>query len=67
MAFNNITSEDRLVQKSFAEYLERVLRWDSVYTYNDEASGQTRLLGRENTRELLLSRDLRVPGRAHGG
>ena len=35
----DINSEDRLVQKTFAEHLHDVLGWDSVYAYNDETFG----------------------------
>lgn len=31
-----INSEDRLVQQTFAEDLEKTLGWDSVYAYNDD-------------------------------
>ena len=31
MAYTDINSEDRLVQATFAEHLEKVLGWDSVY------------------------------------
>ena len=30
----DINSEDRLVQQTFAEHLEKVLGWESVYAYN---------------------------------
>ena len=30
----DINSEDRLVQKRFAEYLHDALGWESVYAYN---------------------------------
>ena len=60
MAFTDINSEDRLVQKTFAEHLERQLGWDSVYAYNEETFGPTGTLGRENTREVVLTRDLRA-------
>ena len=33
----DINSEDRLGQRTFAEHLERVLGWESVYAYNTEA------------------------------
>ena len=29
----DINSEDRLVQRTFAEHLEKVLGWESVYVY----------------------------------
>ena len=60
MAFTDINSEDRLVQKTFAEHLERVLGWDSVYAYNEETFGPTGTLGREDPREVVLTRDLRA-------
>ena len=31
MAFTDINSEDRLVQKAFADHLHDVLGWESVY------------------------------------
>ena len=34
MPITDINSEDRLVQRTFAEHLERVLGWESVYAYN---------------------------------
>ena len=39
-------SEDRLVQKTFAEHLEKVLGWESVYAYNNETFGPHGTLGR---------------------
>ena len=33
MAITDINSEDRLVQKTFAEHLEKVFGWKKVYTY----------------------------------
>ena len=32
----DINSEDRLVQRTFAENLEKVLGWESNYAYNTE-------------------------------
>lgn len=60
MAFTNINSEDRLVQKTFAEHPERELGWDSVYAYNAETFGPNGTLGRADTREVVLTRDLRA-------
>src|SRR5579871_1364079 len=60
MAYTNINSEDRLVQKTFADHLEKVLGWESVYAWNDEIFGPTGTLGRNNTRDVVLVRDLRV-------
>src|SRR5216684_1680424 len=45
-----INSEDRLVQKTFAEHLQDVLGWDSVYAYNAD-----------NNRFLAV-RELKVQG-----
>ena len=59
MAYTDIHSEDRLVQATFAEHLERVLGWDSVYAYNQETFGPTGSLGRTSEREAVLVRDLR--------
>ena len=55
----DINSEDRLVQATFAEYLQNTLGWDSVYAYNNETFGPNGLLGRVNEREVVLVRDLR--------
>src|SRR5580704_14746840 len=59
MAYTDINSEDRLVQATFAEFLEKALGWDSVYAWNDETFGPNGMLGRANTREVVLRRDLR--------
>jgi len=56
----DINSEDRLVQKTFAEHLEKVLGWDSVYTYNTETFGPQGTLGRASEREVVLVRELRT-------
>lgn len=56
----DINSEDRLVQRTFAEHLEKVLGWDSVYAYNLETFGPNGTLGRASEREVVLVRDLRA-------
>ena len=56
----DINSEDRLVQKTFAEHLETALGWDSVYAYNAETFGPQGTLGRASEREVVLVRDLRA-------
>ena len=61
MAYTDINSEDRLVQKTFAEHLENVLGWDSVYAWNEETFGPDGTLGRADTREVVLTRDLLLP------
>jgi type I restriction enzyme R subunit len=56
----DINSEDRLVQKTFAEHLEKVLGWGSVYAYNNETLGPQGTLGRGSERDVVLVRDLRL-------
>lgn len=46
MALTDINSEDRLVQQTFAEHLERVLGWESVYAYQAETFGPQGMLSR---------------------
>ena len=60
MAYTNINSEDRLVQATFAEHLEKELGWRSIYAWNDETFGPDGTLGRTDTREVVLTRDLRA-------
>ncbi|PKU25256.1 type I restriction endonuclease subunit R [Telmatospirillum siberiense] len=60
MAATGINSEDRLVQATFAEHLEKVLGWESVYAFNDETFGPGGTLGRTSTNEAVLTRDLRA-------
>jgi type I restriction enzyme R subunit len=60
VAYTDINSEDRLVQATFAEHLEKVLGWDNVYAWNDETFGPNGTLGRADTREVVLTRDLRA-------
>ncbi|RZL03981.1 MAG: type I restriction endonuclease subunit R [Rubrivivax sp.] len=59
MAYTDINSEDRLVQATFANHLEKALGWDSVYAWNQETFGPTGTLGRAHEREVVLVRDLR--------
>src|SRR3989442_5307476 len=60
MAFTDINSEDRLVQKTFADHLRDELAWESVYAWNEETFGPNGTLGRSDTREVVLTRDLRA-------
>lgn len=60
MAATGINSEDRLVQATFATHLEKVLGWDSVYAWNQETFGPAGTLGRKDTTEAVLTRDLRA-------
>ena len=52
-------TEDNLVQKTTADYLERQLGWISVYAYNAETFGPKGTLGRANDGEVVLTRYLR--------
>src|SRR5262245_20758249 len=60
MALTPINSEDRLVQATFDEHLEKVLGWDSVYAFNDEIFGPGGTLALKDTTEAVLTRDLRA-------
>jgi len=51
-------TEDNLVQKTTAEYLEQSLGWDSIYAYNTETFGPNGSLGRESDREVILRKYL---------
>lgn len=60
MALTPINSEDRLVQATFAEHLKDKLGWESVYAWNDETFGPGGTLGRKDTTEAVLTRDLQA-------
>ena len=60
MAVTPINSEDRLVQETFAQHLEEKLGWDSVYAWNKETFGPGGTLGRSDTKDVVLTRDLRA-------
>jgi type I restriction enzyme R subunit len=60
LAVTGINSEDRLVQKTFADHLEQALGWESVYAWNDETFGPDGTLGRADTTKAVLVRDLRA-------
>lgn len=55
----DINSEDRLVQTTFADHLEKELGWENIYAWNQEDFGPDSLLGRADQREVVLKRDLR--------
>ena len=60
MAVTPINTEDRLVQATFAEHLERVLGWDSIYAWNEEIFRPDGTFGRSDTKQAVLTRDLRA-------
>ena len=51
-----IHSEDRLVQQTFAEHLEKALGWKAIYAYNAETFG----LAGASKRYVVLALDLRA-------
>ena len=59
MALTGINSEDRLVQKTFADHLRDVLGWETVYAHNTETFGPNGTLGRDSERDAVLKRELR--------
>jgi type I restriction enzyme R subunit len=60
LAVTGVNSEDRLVQKTFADHLEQKLGWESVYAWNDETFGPEGTLGRADTKDAVLVRDIRA-------
>src|SRR4051812_16866896 len=60
MAYSGINSEDQLVQRTFAEHLEKQLGWESLYAWDNETFGPEGTLGRTDAREVVLTRDLRA-------
>ncbi len=60
MALTPINSEDQLVQATFAKHLEKVLGWDNIYAGNKETFGSNGTLGRADTKQTVLTRDLRA-------
>ena len=61
MAVTSINSENHLVQATFAAIIwNGMLGWDSVYAWNQETFGPHGTLGRADTKEAVLTRDLRA-------
>lgn len=56
----DINSENRLVQKTFADYLHDNLGWESIYAFHQETFGPNGTLGRASERDVVLVRDLRA-------
>ena len=51
-------SEDQLIQKSTADFMEKELGWKSVYAFDQETVGANGTLGRSSYHEVLLPRHL---------
>ena len=51
-------SEDQLIQRSTAEFMEKELGWKSVYAFDQETLGVNGTLGRTGYHEVLLTRHL---------
>ena len=51
-------SEDQLIQRSTAEFMEKELGWKSVYAFDQETLGVNGTLGRTSYHEVLLTRHL---------
>ncbi len=58
MSLTDINSEDRLVQQTFADHLEKELRWENVYAWNRETFGPGGTLGRHSDQEVILREHL---------
>ena len=53
-------NEDRILQKSTAELLEKELGWKSIYAFDNEVLGEQGTLGRKTQCEIVLTRHLRM-------
>lgn len=49
-------SEDQLIQKSTADFMEQELGWKSIYAFDQETLGADGTLGRKSYHEVLLTR-----------
>ncbi len=52
-------SEDQLIQKSTADFMEKELGWKSIYAFDQEVLGPNGTLGRNSYHEVLLLRHFR--------
>ena len=53
-------SEDQLIQKSTAEFMEQELGWKSIFAFDQEKLGKDGTLGRISYHETLLTRHLQA-------
>lgn len=52
-------SEDLLIQKGTADYMEQKLGWESIYAFDQEVLGTPGTLGRKSYHEVVLRQRLR--------
>ena len=50
----NSYSEDQLIQRSAAEFLEKELGWQSIYAFDKEVLGLDGTLGRRSYHDVVL-------------
>ena len=62
----DINSEDRLVQQTFSEHLERALGWESVYAYNAGQPGLTVVSARASCTNAWVATECHDAGRGQG-
>ena len=65
MSHTDINSEDRLVQLTFADHLEKALKWENVYAWNHETFGAGGTLGRHSGQDVILRGHLTDAIRSH--
>ncbi len=53
---SNDYSEDQLIQRSTADFIEKELGWKSIYAFDQETLGKDGTLGRATYHEVLLTR-----------
>ena len=56
---SNDYSEDQLIQRSTADFMEKELGWKSIYAFDQEILGKDGTLGRATYHEVLLTRHFR--------
>lgn len=61
MALNDINSEDRLAQQTFADHLRGAVGWETIYAWTEETFGLHGSLNPANERDVVLVRDLLLP------
>jgi type I restriction enzyme R subunit len=60
MTLTDINSKGRLVQRTFAEHLEKALGWETIYENNAETFGPAGTLAGASERDVVIAMDLRA-------